>query len=46
MTTLLDLREALSSALVKGLEKDDIRIICKGLKKTSKYSDELNRMCQ
>lgn len=46
MTTLLDLREALSSALVKGLEKDDIRIICKGLKKSSKYSDELNRMCQ
>lgn len=46
MMTLLDLREALSSALVKGLEKDDIRIICKGLKKFSKYSDELNRMCQ
>lgn len=46
MMTLLDLRKALNSALVKGLEKDDIRIICKGLKKTSRYSDELNRMCQ
>ena len=45
MVNLLDLKDALNSALVKGLEKDDIKIICNGLKKTSKYSVELNKMC-
>ena len=43
MTQLLDLPEALSTCLVKGLEKDDINIICNGLSE-SKYKDALKTL--
>lgn len=43
MVQLLDLTEALSTCLVKGLEKDDINIICNELKE-SKYKDALRKI--
>ena len=45
MTKLLTLSEALETCLTKGLEKDDIRVICKGLRDNSQYSVTLNNMC-
>ena len=45
MTKLLTLSEALETCLTKGLEKDDIRVICKGLRDNSQYSVALNNMC-
>lgn len=43
MTKLLKLTEALQTCLVKGLEKDDINIICNELK-DSKYKEALKKV--
>ena len=43
MTKLLELTEALQTCLVKGLEKDDINIICNELK-DSKYKEALKKV--
>lgn len=44
MVQILGLREALETCLVKGLEKDDVKMIADGLKRHSKYSEALTRM--
>ena len=46
MVNLLTIREALETCLIKGLEKDDIRIVYNGLKKDSKYKEALRAMYQ
>ena len=43
MLNLLSLEEALSTCLVKGLEKDDLNIICNGLHE-SKYRKALRNL--
>ena len=43
MVQLLDLTEALSTCLVKGLEKDDLNIICNELR-DSKYKEALRKV--
>lgn len=43
MVSLLSLEEALSTCLVKGLEKDDINVICNGLR-DSKYKRALTHL--
>lgn len=44
MVQLLDIREALETCLIKGLEKDDINMIYQGLKRDSKYKSTLRQM--
>lgn len=44
MVQLLDIREALETCLIKGLEKDDINMIYQGLKRDSKYKSTLKQM--
>lgn len=44
MVQLLDLKDALETCLTKGLEKDDIKIVCRELRTSSKYTTALNSM--
>ena len=44
MLQLLDIKEALETCLVKGLEKDDINMIVNGINVASKYKDALKQM--
>lgn len=44
MVNLLPLREALETCLLKGLERDDINMVWKGLRTPSKYARELESM--
>ena len=44
MVNLLSLEDALTTGLIKGLEKDDIRIVSDGLKTHSKYTDAVYKM--
>lgn len=44
MVNLLSIEEALETCLLKGIEKDDIKVICKEMHDDSKYTTTLNRM--
>lgn len=44
MVQLLSLDEALETCLIKGLEKDDVNMIYRGLTKNSKYKDAIRKM--
>ena len=44
MVNLLSIKDALSTCLTKGLEKDDLKIVCTNLSKSSKYADALRSM--
>lgn len=44
MIQLLDIEEALETCLVKGMEKDDVSIICDGIMIDSKYKKALRKL--
>lgn len=44
MTQILSLEEAIETCLVKGLEKDDVNIICNGISADSKYKKALRNI--
>ena len=46
MVNLLSIQDALKSCLIKGLEKDDIRIVYQGMKTNSKYKEALRALYQ
>lgn len=46
MLQLLSIDEALDTCLVKGLEKDDIHMICEGIRTRSKYKEALVRLSE
>ena len=46
MSQILDTEEALRTCLLKGIEKDDINMICDNIKDKSRFTEALNRMVQ